>query len=198
MMILKRKVLLISALLFLLLSAFVYLWADTMVETVRAHANHAVYEHLDSLNEAVDLIVLAKSTGDRENVVKGEGMSIHGYTMTEIEVQEILKNDSNTPIKSGDRIKISEPYYIVEKGITPGKYKKTFNDYTEIQDDSWYILYLKWWEGSHSFAVHALSQGKYNVDGHDTLEAKTIDSHVQRLKDEVLQKYQHTIQNLEK
>ena len=177
----------------------VYMVADTRIRTNPMTANHMIYENLEQLDHAVELIVIAKATGKRENIVHGKDiMDSNGYTMTEISIKRILKNEINEKISPGDKMKISEPYYILDKGVIPGKVKNIYSEYSEILDDALYILYLKWYKGSHSYSVHALNQGKYNIDGKDLYENKTIEqSNTKRIKVEVLEEYEAEISSLQ-
>jgi hypothetical protein len=182
-------------LLFIIMSLVtMYLIFDSKVYTVTNSADYAVYDDIDSLSRSVDLVVIAETGKDKVNKVFGEGIDASGYTLRNIKILKVLINNTNDDFTNKDSIEISEPYYIVDRGVLPGKDKVLMENYTELQDNSKYVMYLKWYKGSDSYAIHALAQGKYNIDGSDIDEDKKIkNSHVELLKESVLKKYNSEI-----
>lgn len=206
----KKRIIALSLSLCLSLSAFV-VYRYNHVNVIRECAVSANINSFDELYKDSDAVILVKATGNKENVIEGENWDQTGYTLSEVEIVNVLKNNDKHPINNNENINIIEPYYIAQGGIFEGKNKIMYNDYTELTEDCLYIVTLGWYDEGGAYATNGVSQAKYNIDGKDTEELKTFDintskrkkrsldsqepqTHMQELRQQVLEKFDTEIQ----
>ncbi|KGA97928.1 hypothetical protein AJ85_12900 [Alkalihalobacillus alcalophilus ATCC 27647 = CGMCC 1.3604] len=164
----------------------------------RSHANVLEYESLEELEKEVDLVIEAQVIGNSKNVknpteVKESPYQLEnpyvGYTTTDIKVKKVLIEDvQRQKLTNPEKIiQIIEPMYQVEGENTI----ITFNDYSPLMKGNNYILFLTWHEEREQYEIHALSKGKYSVDGTDTDEEKLTkdNKNYQDLRKQVIDKY---------
>lgn len=173
----------------LLLFSFGYVIADHRIQTIVQTGNYMIHETEQALFDASELVVVARPTGRSRTVLEGDGPDRNGYTLTEINVLAVLKSSARASIRPHDNIHITEPYYIFDTGLTPGKQKVTVEDYTELRAGASYVLYLVWDPRSNTFGVYTGPQGKFNLDGTDREEDKVRNDHIRNMKAAVKAKY---------
>lgn len=166
----------------------VYFVADMLIEhRIEVTGDHAVYEKLEDLEQDSTLIISATVIGNQKNVIYSDGAPELGYTKTEVMVQHVYKGDST---KQGTVYSVAEPYYSVNRSIEPGRDVIYYEGYTPLINGSRYILFIN--DSSGINWIHALYQGKYNIDNTDMQEQKlwmNIDSIYSNLRNQVLAKY---------
>lgn len=151
--------------------------------------NYIVYDNPEDLYRDAELVLVAEATStSREVVSKGEYLD--GYTLTEVIPMEVLKNERNQSIQ--DRVTIIEPAFSVDNGITSiGKTQYYFEEYRKVIPNAKYLLFLNWDKNKNAYWVHALHQGKMNIDGRDNEElgVSEQDPTFKKLKEATLQSY---------
>jgi hypothetical protein len=178
----------IAAVLVIALGAW-YFNADQKIKTVVVNGNYLVYETVEDLQAASELVVIATPTGKQKSVVTGSGMSKNGWMLTEIRIDKVIKPDEKQEIKEGMTVSITEPYYIADAGIEPGKVMVIPEEYTAVQAGNQYVLFLAWDGRSKTYGVYTGPQGKFNIDGRDVNEDEQLEGANADLKQQVLAKY---------
>jgi hypothetical protein len=178
----------IAAVLVIALGAW-YFNADQKIKTVVVNGNYLVYETVEDLQAASELVVIATPTGKQKSVVTGSGMSKNGWMLTEIRIDKVIKPDEKQEIKEGMTVSITEPYYIADAGIEPGKVMVIPEEYTAVQAGNQYVLFLSWDGRSKTYGVYTGPQGKFNIDGRDVNEDEQLEGANADLKQQVLAKY---------
>jgi hypothetical protein len=144
-----------------------YIAADqTIVKKVSGDGFYVSYDNIEDRIAGADLIVKAKVTGNHKNVSYDQGGLPSGYTLTEIKVGKVIKGE-NLEEKT---INIREPYITLDNGLIPGKTELTWEDYTKLQSNAQYILFLTWSEATQTYDVSSGNEGKYNMDNKDLPE----------------------------
>lgn len=185
----KRVWISITAVLLIIALTAWYVKADQKVKTVIVNGNYLVYETVEELQAASDLVVIATPTGKQKSVVNGSGMSKNGWMLTEIRIDKVIKSSEKQDIKEGMIISVTEPYYIADDGIEPGKVKVIPEQYTAAQSGSQYVLFLAPDGRSKTYGVYTGPQGKFNIDGKDVEEDKELEGANAELKQQVLAKF---------
>lgn len=166
-MLLKKKSIILSLVLSIILAAasYYYFAIYNSVRDVRTHADYKGYSTGEELFSSAQLIVIGrpiKDFEDREMTIRtlGNDIPVDFYTLTEIEVEKVLKG----PEKDASNLKVIEP--IVLKQTLSGKEKLAIGDYTEMKSGSSYIIFMK--KNTYGqYSVINLQAGKFNLDGTD-------------------------------
>jgi hypothetical protein len=168
-----------------------YFVADkNIVQAQSAEAYYISYENVADRVQNADMIIEATLAGTPQNfVVNDKDGFISGYTLSNIQINKVFKG--NAKFSAGQSINIREPYFVVENGLMPGKTELTMEDYTKMQQDSRYILFLQWNEANNVYDISSLHEGKFNIDGKDVKEVEKSTHNVQykKLKDAVIENY---------
>ena len=188
----KKYALSIVAVLLVLsfVSYYVYLDRTIIKEEPLGAFNYAVYENANDLYDDVELVVLATVTSETKDVII-EGEYLDGYSLTKVKIIKELKNEG-APIDKKNSITIIEPAFSLEnKFPNLGKTQFYSEDYRKAAPDVNYLLFLNWDEKKEAYWVHALHQGKINVDQKDSKEI-AIQEHNEQfktLKEDVIKTY---------
>ncbi|MVP00557.1 hypothetical protein [Paenibacillus lutrae] len=166
----KNRRLLITCVLTLGIMGSGYYIADQRVigEETGAVYNHEVYEDVDKLISDVSLVVEVIPTSTNKEIVK-EKEYVDSYTLTDVKVNKVLKN-STDKAEVPQILPVIERFFTVDNGIKPGRTKIIADEYTPLIPGNRYILFLNWSEEKQAYWIHALNQGKINMDGHDEKE----------------------------
>ncbi len=98
--------LLIGLILFLsLLIVSQLLSQSEAIEEQSILVNYQTYESVDELTEVAHLVLEATVTGESKNILLS---SDHGHTITEVVVNQVMKEDRNKVIEKGQRIEVAE------------------------------------------------------------------------------------------
>ncbi|MGG3281802.1 hypothetical protein [Paenibacillus solani] len=128
-----------------------------------------------------------KDFEDREMTIRTveNGAIMDFYTLTEIEVERVLKG----PEEDASNLKVIEP--IVLRQTLSGKEKLKMAGYTEMKSGSSYMIFMvKNTYGQYS--VINMQAGKFNMDGTDLEDAYTESVSKQRIFSEL-----KSLQNLQ-
>lgn len=177
----------------------IYIYLDqTTVNYVQG--KNTFYRSFDNIKDRVqnaDLIVDVTMNGTPENILIDENGFTSGYTATPIKINKVLKG--NDKISADAEIKIREPYYTVDNGLSPGKTVISYEDYTGMENGLRYILFLSYNESSQLYGVSSLHEGKYNLDNNDNKELLSIkrNTNYEKLKEAVLSLTESQVQSLD-
>lgn len=164
----------------------------------RNSANHVLFDRVEELEKIADLIVVgkpAKNFIENQPVVvrDPEGFISDYYTLTPIEIKKVLKGSN-----INKEITILEPAVIIEQPATRNKVIWMRDDYSLLQKNSQYLLFLKRVDAG-SYSIISINQGKFNLDLTDLEEQKIERKSLQysNLKAKVLGKYKDIVSNIE-
>lgn len=166
------------------------------IEESPISANYMVYNDIEELENAVDLVVKVKSTGNSKNIEPEapkendlKAPNSFGYTVTDVEVLEVIKNKQNNPISINSTLQIVEPTFISE--YESRKIRHSWEDYTSLENSKKYLLFLVWSDEKDAYEIHGLHQGKMNIDGKDTKEQEkeNHNENYKALKEQAIKKY---------
>ncbi len=185
----KNKLLLLYSLIaaVLLVGGGCYYYEDaTIINNAEIEANYKVYNNVSEMVDDADIIMRATITDDSQNILNTQDGFTDGYTLTKVHVDKIIKGDKSL---ENSYFTVSEPTYVVENGIRPGKTRFSYEEYSKLVSGSKYFLLLKQSEGN--YWVNALHQGKYNIDNTDKKEKELYskNQNFKILKDDILNKF---------
>jgi hypothetical protein len=161
----KTKIIAIG-ILFILFFTTWYLMEDQKVTYSEVHAKQFSFKTSEEMIEFSELIVLGRAMAS-ENFVNydKDGFTDDAYTITQFKIDSILQEDKKTNLKAGDIIKVAEPTYIVDKGISPGKIHFSINNYQNMNDTDKYLLLLvpdvKYQD---LYVISGVNEGKHNIE----------------------------------
>ncbi len=146
------------------------------IERLIIHANYIVYEEESELFDAAELVVIArtsKSFKDREHVVRYNDTDTRlppiiaeFYTKTQISIYEVLKQPDSSSLSKDDKITILEPISLLKNESDIKKI--TYDNYVEIEEGKYYIIYLK--DNTYGeYGVINMNNGRFNIEGDDNL-----------------------------
>lgn len=162
------------------------------ITEVQVDANEITFNTPEKLDAAADLIMIAspsKDFMDREHKVTffDDGTIQDYYTLTEVQVEKVIKAPNNFHLSKNNTIKIIEPVGIVGRGT--GKRKLVTNQYEELKEKGSYIMFLQQ-NSKGQYAIINNNLGKFNLDNKDPLDiGEKKSSADKKFKDDVLQKY---------
>ncbi|MGE8037320.1 hypothetical protein [Lysinibacillus sp. NPDC093692] len=187
----KRAIALTVVILVIFLSLLLIMNIKPIPE-VQVDANEITFNTPEELDAAADLIMIAspsKEFMDREHKVTffDDDTIQDYYTLTEVQVEKVIKAPNNFHLSKNNMIKIIEPVGIVGRGT--GKRKLVTNQYEELKEKNSYIMFLQQ-NSKGQYGIINNNLGKFNLDNKDALdmgEKKSSDD--KKFKDDVLQKY---------
>jgi hypothetical protein len=181
----KRIVTGIVVSLSLVLAIVGYQIADRRIvaEVKSSEANVKLYDNVNDLMKDTSLVVEATITSNSKQIDLINEYN-DSYTLTEVVIDKIIKDDKKSPVTANNATVI-EPVSIVDNGVIPGKTMLTMDEYTKLVPGAKYILFLNWSEQRNAYWIHALYQGKINIDGKDLRERDLYlhDDGFKKLKD---------------
>ncbi|MGE7024189.1 hypothetical protein [Solibacillus cecembensis] len=169
------------------LAISIYFVADQyIVETKNIHGGMmASYDNYEERLNGSDLVVIAELVDEPENVLTPYGGGYpDGHHVSKIKISQLIKGNNELGQKIID---IREPYYIMEKGLSPGKYDVFYGDYTKMEQGNKYLLFLGWTEKWGQHGIASAHEGKFNLDGKDKVEQKMIQENdkLQKLRKDI-------------
>ncbi len=188
----KRVIALTVVTLVIFLSLLLIMNIKKTIPKVQVNANEITFNTPEELDAAADLIIIAspfKEFMDREHKVTFfEDSTIQDYyTLTEVQVDKVIKAPNNFHLSKNNTIKIIEPVGIVKRST--GKRKLVTNDYEELKGKSSYIMFLQQ-NSMGQYAIINNNLGKFNLDNKDPLDiGEKKSSEATKFKDDVLLKY---------
>lgn len=155
--------------LILVAACYYYFAIYNSVRDIRIQADYKGYSTGPALFSGAELVVIGspmKDFEDREMMIKtvGNGAIIDYYTLTEIEVERVLKG----PEEDASNLKVIEP--IVLRQTLTGKEKLKMAGYTEMKSGSSYMIFM----GKNTYGQYSvinMQAGKFNLDGTDLEDA---------------------------
>lgn len=125
----------------------------------------AIYENVDDLKKDTQLVFEGSPTKNlKEFKGKDKDGFEDGYSIREIKVTKVFKDETGKNIDNNKTINLIEPIYTVDNGIVPGKTLIVAEDYSPILESGKYLFFLNWSEEKQAYWIHALYQGKINID----------------------------------
>jgi len=188
----KRVITLTVVTFIIFLSLFLIMKKIKPIPEVQVDANEITFNTPEELDAAADLIIIAspfKKFMDREHKVTffEDGTIQDYYTLTEVQVDKVIKAPNNFHLPQNNTIKIIEPVGIVKRST--GKRKLVTNDYEELKEKSSYIMFLQQ-NSMGQYGIINNNLGKFNLDNKDPLDiGEKNSSEAKKFKDDILQKY---------
>ena len=169
------------------LTVGVYIFADqNIVETQNLHGGMmASYDNYEERLNGSDLVVIAELVDEPKNVLTPYGGGYpDGHHVSKIKIAHAIKGNDELDQKIID---IREPYYRMQKGLSPGKYEVFYGDFTKMEQGNKYLLFLGWTEKWGQYSIASAHEGKFNLDGKDKVEQKMIQGNdkLQKLKKDI-------------
>ncbi|MED1786652.1 hypothetical protein P4V47_03895 [Brevibacillus laterosporus] len=149
------------------------------------------FKNVEAIERGADYIVvghLEKDFSEYEPTFKytSEGRVGEFYTKTDVIIDKILKGDTDTKV-----IPVLQDAVYVD---SPTKYQDdllTIEGYTPMEKGREYLLFLSKTNDGESYNLLGVYQGKFDVNesGSKAQGLASENSHYQKLKDEVAEKY---------
>ncbi|MED1784523.1 hypothetical protein P4V43_22090 [Brevibacillus fortis] len=165
------------------------------METISLEALYMTYESAEELDKA-DLILIGTPTSDfsdREHKTSyyEDGSLQDFYTLTEIEIDKIIKSPNDFDLEESETLSIIEPVGMIE---LDGTKKITIDEYKEMEQGEKYIIFLN--ENGHGqYSVINNDSGKFNLDSKSAKSEKSLSKNSAiTLKEDVLEKYSEFIE----
>ncbi|WP_438434899.1 hypothetical protein [Gorillibacterium sp. sgz500922] len=182
----------LSAFAILLAAGVLYdFYVFSSVKTVSVQANYMGYTNSADLEKSAEIILVGrplKKLEDRQKVetAYSDGTLQDFYTLTELEVEKVLKNTTSENIRAGKTFVAIEPI-VMDQGLT-GKTKLTLEDYSEMKENHHYLLFLK--AGSPGiYGVINMNNGKFDLDQPEIMANKSHSDIGEKLKADFMKKY---------
>lgn len=160
----------------------VYQISETRPKLVRTEAKTDNYETLKQLEEKSPIILLVQKKKEIESVLGGnKNAKIPVGTVSSVKVIKVIKNESKEEIKQDGSIRVLEREVYDRDDNTVYR----VNDYSMMQEDGEYFLYLKKSETNDEFIIRGGFFGKVEADTKSAkpgrLKASKLSSDVQKI-----------------
>lgn len=136
-----------------------------------------IYDSVDDLMKDVSLVVEVTVTSHSKQIDLNNEYH-DSYTLTDVRIDKIIK-DAGSKTATGQHVTVIEPVFIVDNGVIPGKTLMSMDEYTKLVPGAKYLLFLNWSEQRNAYWIHALYQGKINLDGKDQNEKELYLHHAE-------------------
>ena len=187
-----------TCLLTLIISGGIYYYnVYNSIKVIDIHANYVTYDTEEALNNNADIILYGSPVNkfeDREHVNREnkDGYIEDFYTITEFNVEKVLKNSTTLQINEKDLFNIIEPIGLVQQ--IGGKKVLQMNSYESMEENTKYIVYLKS-NKNGGYSVINMANGRFNMDedlstDYNKLTPDSLDNskHID-IKKDVIEKY---------
>lgn len=158
---------------------------------VEVSFNHEIYENADELSKQAELIVIGHPTKDFDEETptvydNSAGRYESFFTPTSFKVQKVLKGEYDEKF-----ITVLQTAANADSLDGNGKVFLCPDDYTVMEKNKKYILFLAKDDENEGYWIKALNQGKFNIDNTDIREQKLSKENelFGQLKKDVLKKY---------
>lgn len=132
---------------------------------ITADAKSDIYYSAKDMSSAAEVIVKVKKMDDMENILKGDmrGGVFYGYTLSDVQVERIYKNNSGMQILEGDTLQVFENQfsYEDENGTIVTCHVNNYN-MMEVENED--ILYMNYSESDGWYTIVTGLLGKINLD----------------------------------
>ncbi|MED4766158.1 hypothetical protein ABHN05_11245 [Brevibacillus laterosporus] len=147
------------------------------------------FKNIEAIERGADYVVvghLEKDFLEYEPTFKytSEGRIEEFYTKTDVIIDKVLKGETGTKIIPV----LQDAAYI----NSPTKHQDdllTIEGYTPMEKGKEYLLFLQKANVDESYNLLGVYQGKFDINERDGAQGLASDSHYQKLKDEVVEKY---------
>ncbi|WP_342438207.1 hypothetical protein NSS79_02845 [Paenibacillus sp. FSL L8-0436] len=161
-------------------------------ETINMDANYILFNDVNQLDQAADLILVGSPTMDfpeREHITTyfGDGAIQDFYTLTDLKIDKILKGPQDFNLATSQSLKIIEPigYAKPEKKEN----KITREEYSELEKGEKYIIFLMQ-NDQGQYVVINVNNGKFNLNETEVSFASDSENvKHEKIKKEVFSKY---------
>lgn len=177
----------------LLFTLGIYVYAEKPIEKEGIiSADHLIFEDYKDALKYSDLVLEVTATDNSVNVIEDNPDFETGHTLTKVVVNRVIEQkperEDNYSLEEGSTIDVMEPTYTITNGAEPGVIRLNYEDYTRIEADSKYILFLVWDENREAYWINSLEQGKFNIDNSDKRERSVagVSEQYEKLKEDVL------------
>lgn len=177
------------------------------IERIDTIGNYIKNTTEKALNERADLIVVGSTRQDflernHVTVYTSPEPGITGsledfYTITSIDVNEVLKSDPDRSIEEGSQIDVVEPIVFMEENGR--EFILTTEDYVEIQKNVDYIIYLA--KNTYGeYGVINMNSGKFSLEEESLSlmiangQENDSDEYLE-IREEVFERYNHVIED---
>lgn len=143
------------------------------------------YDNYEERLNGSHLVVIAELVEDPKNVFTPYGGGYpDGHHVSTIKISKVIKGKKDL---DQTVIDFREPYYTMDKGLLPGKYEVFYGNYTKMKRGNQYLLFLDWVEEWGQHCIASAHEGKFNVDGKDTVEQKMVQENgkLQKLRKDI-------------
>ncbi len=162
---LKKKITLSICLLVMIFGGLYYFTIYSTVHEIKIHADYVTYNTEDQLSNDADIILYGTPKDkfeDREHVNKFQnGTLLDFYTLTDFNVQEVIKNSTTLTINKSDSFKVIEPAGMIQE--IDGKKILEMDAYKPMNQDNNYVIFLKN-NGIGGYSIINMSNGAFNMD----------------------------------
>lgn len=163
----------------------------TPSKIMKVEAKVVGYKNVEALERGADYIVvghLEKDFSEYEPTFKytSEGRVGEFYTKTDIIIDKTLKGDADTKV-----IPVLQAAAYVESSFKYQADLETIEGFTPMEKGKEYLLFLKKAHDGENYSLLGVYQGKFDIDESDKVQGLALEenSHYQKLKDEVVEKY---------
>ncbi|WP_432356098.1 hypothetical protein [Sporosarcina sp. A2] len=141
------------------------------INEISVIGDYALPTDLKEFEEWVDIILIGSPTmpfleRKHEATYSSDGSLEDFFTRTEIEIEKVLKNNSDIKLKKDELFNIVEPSVGLIKESNNESTKITTGPYNELEKDSVYLIFLKK-NSNNDYAIALNVLGKYNIDDTD-------------------------------
>lgn len=165
------------------------------IEEVKTLGQHITYGDVETLCDNSDLIVVAsplKDFMDREHVNRYETYPIkhliNYVTKTDIRIEKVLKQPTDSLIKVGDILTVTEPASVEDYPERNLRQIIKSSGYEPIQKGNRYILFLKK-SPQGNYSIINLNNGRFNLDKAEKQENDIV----KKFKESVLKKFENEL-----
>ncbi len=129
-----------------------------------AEAKYDLYESAEALESSAELVVIGEKTANEENVAikLDHGDACHGYTLSGVIVDRVIKNETESAVSPGDTITVLENQFsYTDKDANSLVYH--INQYRLMEPGSKYYLFLGYSDYDKCYYVISGMFGKIPV-----------------------------------
>ena len=190
----------------------VYLFRQSEPETEEIHAlaegKTDWYESEEDLFKAADVVIKALRTDREQETEEYFGDSVnyyYGYTISNVKILSIIKDNSGNGLKENDWIPVIENQFTHYDNKIGKNVTYHLNQYNKMIEGNTYYLYMTYSENDQWYVPLTGLEGKINVDededllfplskmtgyGSDLEESEAVLSTMKQIREDCLKKYE--------
>ncbi|MDT0124905.1 hypothetical protein Q9R46_19730 [Paenibacillus sp. RRE4] len=133
---------------------------------IHTDALYLGFDNVEELDRNADLIIIgstAEEFQDRKHITTtfDDGVIQDFYTLTNLNIDSVIKKPDDSDISTGQTLEAIEPIGYTDPAIKDTKI--TLNDYTELEKDITYIMFLEK-NDQGNYVLINLNLGKFNLE----------------------------------